>query len=151
MKIIFLLTVILLSSCITNDERIGNPQPSDIAGKWESLSVLQLVPYVLLDVNSAGEGIMIATGGDAAMEVLKFEFVQSLRTQFEVHITSSIRDEAEPVNVMGSIARGQLCFEIPEDDRLELELSNIYKPCFTKFEEVEGLRAQALELLRSVK
>lgn len=146
------LPAFLLSACVTTDHRIANPKASDIAGLWESTSVLQYTPYTLLRINPNGDGVWIAVNEEQALEVLTFTFVKTWVREFEVRITSSIREEAQPIHIRGSLAQGQLCFdvtEIPDKENHKVEIPSLYQLCFTQYKAIDEYRAKALKLLGS--
>lgn len=153
MRIILLLLLALISSCKYVDTRMKNPKPNDLEGRWESLSILQYLPYALLEVNSEGEGTLIVVDEEITEKFLTFEFSKSLDREFIVNVTFIYMngDESEPESIMGSINRGQLCFYVPEEEKQESANTSDYLACFTKFEKVQSFRKRALEYLRKIK
>ena len=147
-KLLVVISVLILLSCQYDDsELIKNPQPEDVRGMWESLSIMQFFPYALLHFDVMGNGVLVAANKEVAGVLLTLESFESLEKGF--NITVIFKDDEnreEPEVVFGSIERGQLCFYISDPDNQDKKMSF----CFTKASEVEGLRSSAMEVFNDL-
>lgn len=146
MRYILLIVFFFLVSC--QDTRLENPKPSDVEGLWETLSVMQFMPYGLLKMNTKGEGVLIGVNEEAVGEIVRFHSFKTHERKFE--LTMHLVNEGEldePIQITGSIDRGQLCFNVPEDEKFQEHMS-YYWVCFTRSEKVNDFRKQAKEFLK---
>lgn len=148
MKYLLYLCTIFLIAC--QDTRIKSPTANDIQGRWETLSVMQFLPYGLLEINGKGEGVLIAVNEETSAELVKFHSFKSLDREFQVVLHFLEDGELdEGTLITGSLDRGQLCFNIPEEEKAESDIEQ-YWVCFTKSEKVDGFRKRALEHLKEI-
>ena len=141
----------VLTSCQYVDTRLKNPQISDLQGKWESLSIMQYIPYALIDINEQGEGVVIFATEDNVSALVTFDSFKSYEREFEVNVKFLDGEDEAPEKMRGSIDNGQLCFYIDDKDEASLEKKLRYKMCFTKYEQVKNLRQKGLKYLNEWK
>ena len=148
MKYILFTFILFLAAC--QDTRVKSPKILDIKGTWETLSVMQILPYGLLEVNEKGEGSLIAVSEEITAEVIRFHSFESRDREFRVVLHFLEDGELdEGAVITGSIDRGQLCFDISEEESEE-ENNERNWVCFTKHEKVDGFRERAFEYLRNM-
>jgi hypothetical protein len=146
MKKIILLLIISITACHQEDNRLENPMPADIQGKWEALALGKIIHYGLLSFDSNGNGVFIASSDEEAGQVLKLENFVSKERSFLLSATLVGEEEREDFDVLeGEIVQGILCFHPAESDEQQEQLY-----CFARYEEINKYRKIADEALSKI-
>lgn len=135
---------LLLSACQPDPELVQSPTAKDVEGRWESLNIGNFVPYVLLEIDSDGDGIFIGAGPKGASVMGTVDSFEPTAEGFEMTAYSSLFGKETRQPVQGRLTSNGLCLYLPE---MEQRKDPKLPICFTRASSVEQLRRNAEEAL----
>jgi len=124
-----------------------SPEPKNVEGLWESMSLYQYFPYAALSMKRDGSGkVVLVTSEENTVEAILSDFVTHKESFFVTLRGTEEGDEAEQWE--GSLKRGQLCFRMLDfESKEQLEEGEFPLACFTKVRDAKRYREIALEVL----